>query len=480
MAESARYRLSALAFARLINRGCCPDTVRKTSDWDVAIVGKCRSVSNGRTVMKNFSETLFRSAFAKAAIAPFVLLISADYAFAAAHSGITGLYSGSSSDYTCARLADNRLSCWGTNDLYVASFGIKDVLNPRPSPITDVTTGDGFACMLFADGQASCWGANTFGQLGTGDTTTRLTPTPVMANSAYALTGIMSISAGSEHACAVNFELEPVCWGHNNKGQLGNYSIPYTTDQTYPSPIYIYDKKTNPQLLGVFSISAGTATTCVVFPDYTGACWGDNEYGQLGDGAISSSEVSPVGVIVPGPVALTMMPSTLNNGGRHTCAIILDGSIGCWGDNSYGETSTGLGGVTPYPASVFIGGHKLTTATALILGGSSTCVILNDQTGACWGANWFGEVGNYKLGYAHAFSPYTILTADGNSLGNISQLVGGEKHFCALTQDGKVYCWGDNTYGQLGAANSIRNTDIPQLVPLDPPIFCDGFNDACD
>ena len=149
------------------------------------------------------------------------------------------------------------------------------------------------------------------------------------------------------------------------------------------------------------SVDAGGSHSCGLRTDGSLACWGDNTYGQISGTPIGNGY------------------SAVSAGGNHSCALVTDGSIVCWGDNTYGQLiGTPIG--SPY--------------SGLSAGGNHSCALLPDSSIACWGDNTYGQITGTPIG-----SPYSGLSAGGN-------------HSCALVTDGSIVCWGDNSNGQLAAA----------------------------
>ncbi len=114
-------------------------------------------------------------------------------------------------------------------------------------------------------------------------------------------------------------------------------------------------------------------------------CWGNNEYGGLGDGTMTH-RTTPVSVIGLGGTAVS-----IGANGNHTCALLSDGTMKCWGINDFGQLGRGTFGAFATPQSVIgLGG----TATSIALGGGHTCAVMSDATAKCWGENTFGNLGD--------------------------------------------------------------------------------------
>ena len=216
-------------------------------------------------------------------------------------------------------------------------------------------------CVLLTDKTARCWGANNYGQLGNGepDNAPILNPVTVLESVGGAALGdIKSISLGFYHTCALLEDKTARCWGANNYGQLGN-GDGTILQKTIPVPVFEIDN--------AISIIAGRAHTCAVLEDKTARCWGFNNTEQLGAGASSDRIASPVVVVelitdadgITTASALEDIKSILP-GENHTCALLENGTARCWGNNRYGQLGNGIqdseNGEYPTPVLVAVGG----------------------------------------------------------------------------------------------------------------------------
>jgi hypothetical protein len=194
-------------------------------------------------------------------------------------------------------------------------------------------------------------------------------------------------------------------------------------------------------------ISSGVLNGCALKPDGSAACWGDNQYGQLGDGTLTTSATP---VTVPGLTGLL----ALSAGGGHTCALKADRTVMCWGENVKG----GLGDGTTVNKSSPTAVTGLTGAVALSGGTLHTCALKADGTVACWGVNDFGQLGDGTLN--DALTPVAV-----KGLTNVVAISAGKQHTCALRSSGTASCWGANINGQLGNGN---------VNTVNPPAPCAG------
>jgi len=280
--------------------------------------------------------------------------------------------------HTCARLADGTVSCWGTNSGGQLGVG-PTASTPRPTPaavpglsgVVSIAAGPLHTCAVRGDGAVVCWGTNTTMQLGTGDTAARPTPTPVAGLSGT----FVAVTAGLNHTCARRADGAVFCWGLNSSGQLGNGSTSGTTVGTGPSMV--------PGITAV-EVSAGYLNTCARLGDGSVRCWGQNNFGQIGDGT-TTNRPTPTAVRLPAPAL------ELRVGAAFVCARLMTQAVHCWGYNTNGALGDGTTANRPTPAPV----AGLTDATALAVSNSShACARQAIGALRCWGYNRLGQVGD--------------------------------------------------------------------------------------
>ena len=192
-------------------------------------------------------------------------------------------------------------------------------------------------------------------------------------------------------------------------------------------------------------ITAGSSHTCAILDDGSVSCWGKNRNGQLGDGT-GEHRHTPTQTSSLGDNRTAV---AISAGGSHTCAILDDGSVICWGKNNYGQIGDGTNGsddhrLTPTQTSS-LGVNR--TAVAMSAGGSHTCVILDDGSMSCWGLNFKGQLGD---GSTNPSEDRNTPTQTANLGGIAVVIAAGGDHTCAILEDDLAHCWGYNFYGQLG------------------------------
>ncbi len=343
-----------------------------------------------------------------------------------------------------------------------------------------ITTGFSYACALLNDGTIRCWGHNDAGQLGNGTTTVSSVPVKVSG-----ITKAVALAGGSSHTCAVLSDGTIQCWGYNHSGQLGNINELMREGHSVEAQVLAGNngpERCSPVPVTVSGISTAIASTtgfnyaCALLSGGTIQCWGEGKLGQLGDG---NANWNPVPVKVTG---ITNAVAVSAGNGNYTCAVLKGGSVQCWGQNKYGE----LGNGTIIDSSVPVTVTGITNAVAVSASGTYACAVLSNGTVQCWGNERLVPVtvsginsaiavtGNCallsggtiqcwraKLGKGSRTSnPVLIMVSD---ITNAIALSAGDGHICTLLNGGSVQCQGQNMYGQLGNGTTT-NSSVPVTV----------------
>ncbi|MCH8995345.1 MAG: chromosome condensation regulator RCC1 [Chloroflexi bacterium] len=267
--------------------------------------------------------------------------------------------------------------------------------------------------------------------------------------------GALSISAGFDHTCVVTTAGQARCWGENDDGQLGNGAV---GDSHRTTPVEVCaSAKCGAPLSEVASIAAGASHSCVLTTSGGAKCWGSNEHGQLGDGTMTD-RAAPVDV--PGLENLV----AISAGGFHTCAITQEGAATCWGKNLEGQVgddrACGIDCPTPSPVSGLDSGVVAITAAGL-----HTCALTEQGAVHCWGFNFDGQVGD---GTSQNIRRAPVAVS-GLDTGVVAVSANGEfrGHACAVTSAGSLLCWGDNANGQLGDGTTTDRHAPVEVTELD-------------
>lgn len=249
------------------------------------------------------------------------------------------------------------------------------------------------------------------------------------------------------------------CWGYNGDGQLGRDKASYLFAEEPLTPL--------PVNLGAAakSIALGAYHSCAILEDGSVNCWGYNGDGQLGNGKQESS-ATPVLVDLSGAKATAMAL-----GSFHSCALLEGGLIRCWGYGGMGQLGDGVESSSRKPVPVDLGGVK---ATAVALGAYHSCALLEGGIVKCWGSNSSSQIGAELIG--RSATPVTIDLGGAVAI----ELAVGIDHSCALLSGGAVKCWGYGGYGQLG--NGLKEDSLaPVSVALGVEAIglALGFSHSC-
>jgi len=338
------------------------------------------------------------------------------------------------------RLPDGTVQCVGHNQFGQLGNGTLDdssvlVAVSGLTTATQVAAGDEFACALLGDSTARCWGLGSSGQRGDGNFD-KISTVPVAV---VGITGAAAVSSGYEHACALLGDHSMRCWGRNVDGQLGD-----GTRAPLDCVPGSCGSSTPMRVVGITSadaITAGAYHTCALLSDRTVQCWGRNDDGQLGDGTWSSSST-------PARVGGLTGVAAVSGGGYHTCALLGDGTVRCWGRNTEGQLGDGTTAGSLTPVQVV----GITGAVAVSGGYEHTCALLGDGTVRCWGRNAEGQLGDGTR--TGSSTPVRVV----GITGAVAVTGGWWHHTCALLRDGTAQCWGQNDFGQLGNGTTISSS----------------------
>jgi alpha-tubulin suppressor-like RCC1 family protein len=431
--------------------------------------------------------------------------------------------------HTCAITRRANVRCWGSNanGQLGAAFALPlvgDVMGLPPANVPDleidfgddveqIAAGAAHTCALLSTGKVRCWGGALPTLLGTADIALNDQGfvDPLLTGEVQLQAPAVQISTASYHTCALLNTGKVSCWGSNDRGQCG---VGSTTDV-----VALPDQRLPIVDLGkdlAREVRAGARHTCALLEDGSVTCWGSGAYGQLGYGNSGDQWAPPEAVpLSDGAVAIA-------TGSRHTCALLVDGTLRCWGDNEQGQlgyghpVSIGLyetplqaetlpeqpGSSNTLGGAVQVWGRDGGILQIVTIGDPSeldaipqhaTCALHSNRTVRCWGSNGRGE-----LGYGYTENPLLVPGATNATSRTPDELAmrpgeagrfyaGGDLSLdgpvqaladngrCALMQDGKLFCWGPNEHAELGQPGSYPTSSETRLpsemgpVQWEPP-----------
>jgi len=340
-----------------------------------------------------------------------------------------------------------------------------------PIVTTDVglTVGRGRACALLSSGEVACWGVDYSGSetcvVAGVDTPCSTKPLVVPG-----LSDIVSVETSGPITCVLRATGSVSCWGSNAFGALGIGTLqgPETCSNLGPCSHTPLDVQ---GLSNVTAVALGQKHVCALLSDGTVACWGDNSLGQLGVGTADGPDACSNEPITNSshhgcstkPVAVAGLSGViaLAAGTAHTCALLGDGQVACWGANYGGQIGTGSGqGPDPWSTcdeemncstKPFVV-KDLDQAAAIAAGDNHMCALRQDGTVRCWGAKDFSQLG---IGVNHdtdgcQLSYCKTKPVEVKDLTGVRAIAAGGSFTCALSCDGGMWCWGYNGSGDLG------------------------------
>jgi parallel beta-helix repeat protein len=299
--------------------------------------------------------------------------------------------------------------------------------------VPSIVNGDFHSLALTEEGSVWAWGRNDYGQLGNSSTSNENIPVQVKD-----LNDITAIAAGRFHSMGLKQDGTVWAWGGNNSGQLGDSS---TSEQRIPVQVK--------NLNDVTAIAAGRSHSLALKKDGTVWAWGYNAYGQLGDSSTSSKSM-PVQVKDLNHVI------AIAAGRYHSLALNQDGSVWTWGSNEYGQ----LGNSSTSNKSIPVQVKDLNHVIAIVSGEYHSLALKQDGSVWAWGFNSNGQLGDSSTSNKSIPVQVKDLTND------VIDIAVGVAHSLALKQDGSVWAWGSNEYGQRGDSNTPDKSTPVQVKDL--------------
>lgn len=365
--------------------------------------------------------------------------------------------------------------------------------------IVSIAAGSNATCAVFTNGKAACVGRtlDITGQI------SALALSPGASAAGYLKLdfplSMLAIHRGSGgmHACALTTAGQVYCWGDNKSGQAGpaaDESVLSRLADAQKIPLKRLRQLRpleSPALIALPALASaivtGYAHSCALLVNGEVYCWGNNMFGQLGLGSQKvdqSATPTKVYLVSDDEVRRSVRAKQIAAGNNHTCALLTDGSVRCWGHNDFAqlgyvaqsrndgdqdrallvsEAPANKGNVPIVTPEEFKAG---TRAIEVAAGGDRSCAILNNGRVRCWGENRW-----QKLGYpTEKFEKISTLKSpaelgDIRLNGSATMLAMSEIHTCSLMASGDLFCWGSNETGQLGNP-AIRTTERAEAWPL--------------
>lgn len=338
---------------------------------------------------------------------------------------------------------------------------------PVGCAVDDVALGFNHTCALLAGGAVRCWGFGGEGRLGYGQQNPvgGAEDSPSIVDTGDVPVGglVTAITAGRHHTCARLQGGVVRCWGRADKGQLGYNSVVNVGDGVFLS---IIDAGDVPVGGPVASVSAGTEHTCAVLETGAVRCWGRSAAvgyhvtENVGDG-------DGMSIVEAGDLTLGASATDVASGGFHSCALMTTGSVRCWGPSEhlgYGDSKGyGINALLADAGDVPIGGNAL----ALEAGDAHTCALLETGNVRCWGYGDRGQLGYENPDFVGRKDFPSIVEAGDVNLGvSSSGIAVGGWHNCVTTTDNQARCWGHNDHGQLGGGSTTtRGASAGDMPP---------------
>jgi alpha-tubulin suppressor-like RCC1 family protein len=331
-------------------------------------------------------------------------------------------------------------------------------------------------CIVLFSGKVRCWGANDAGQLGDGGA--QNSSTSVLVNG---VTNATTIRTSETHSCAQLQGGGVQCWGSNASQEIDVATLAGASDvqiaffiscgiRSNGQPLCVGDQ-TNPMMQYqnsvVVAIGPGAYHSCVVVSGGEVSCYSNpldlnsNLYGQLGNNSVAPPLLGPVSVVNINPP--TTVAVAVAVGTSHSCALLQDKTVKCWGKNDLSQLGNSGAGAT---SLVAIDVGTIVDAAAIAVGAFHNCALQESGGVLCWGSNTSGQLGNGGNSDPRN-DPVQV-----SGITNAISISGGESHSCAVLANGRVKCWGRNSSGQLGNSD-VPTTGTENLSRV--PVYVSGF-----
>ncbi|MCP2504817.1 MAG: putative Ig domain-containing protein, partial [Candidatus Poseidoniaceae archaeon] len=305
-----------------------------------------------------------------------------------------------------------------------------------------IAAGEDHTCAIQGDdGTVRCWGKGGYGRLGIGSTSDKTTPK--LTNSLGSGRTAIDITAGQQHTCAVLDDGSIVCWGRNNYGQLGDNTTDMRSSPTQTVPL------PRPAV----AVEAGQEFTCALMDNGSVMCWGRGTSGRLGIGGSGAFVPTFTNPIPGGRKAVAIDISHW-----HTCAVLEDGYVACWGEGDNRRLGQGASSTDQSSPIIINYFNETNRAIDVALNNYGGCGLMENGSVTCWGQGYLGSGASTIKD-----SPGLVFAALGSGRTAV-EVEMGRFHACVKLDNGAVKCWGDDQYGQMGNGNGRSNQNNPTQV----------------
>jgi alpha-tubulin suppressor-like RCC1 family protein len=389
--------------------------------------------------------------------------------------------------HTCVVLVDNSVKCFGLgNEGQLGNESTSNIGDGSGVSVASssaislglgrsaraIATGTSHTCALLDNLTVKCWGSGLYGRTGYGDSNNRGDNAGEMGDALSAVDlgsgrNATMIAVGSNHSCALLDNATVKCWGRSNSGQLGYNDTVTRGDgagemgNALPAISFAAGRSAT-------AIAAGASHTCALLDNAQVVCWGDNAYGQLGQGNMDNigDGIGPTIAATPTiDVGTGRTAVAISAGDLHTCALLDNATVKCWGASANGRLGTGdtidIGddpnemGDALLPISLGTG----VSAIAVTAGGAHTCVLLNTAVVKCFGNGTDGRLGygnQNNLGDGPGEMGDALAAVNLGTGRTVLAVSAGLAHTCAMLDNSTVKCWGNGGSGRRGSGNTSR------------------------
>ena len=352
--------------------------------------------------------------------------------------------------HTCGVTTSGHAFCWGFNVSGQLGAGSRNAGTPREVGGTSAvaewvapSAGGSHTCATRTSGRLFCWGADTYGQLGDGSTGG---PTTTPREVSGASTDWASVDAGYSHTCGLRTTGRLFCWGQDRYGAIGDNA----TVRDRSAPAEVAGTATDWAM-----VSAGLSRTCAIKTTGHLFCWGSDAFGALGNGAPIDHRAVPTEV----GAHSANWASVSAEGGAFACALRTTGRLFCWGDDAFGDLGNG-GSNTPRSIPTEVAGHA-TNWAAVSVGDVHACALKISGRLFCWGLDSNGQLGDNTM-----IGNRNVPTEVAGHATNWVAVDAGSGHTCALKASGRLFCWGWDQFGALGDGSANSDRHIPVEVAV--------------